>query len=331
VTRSGEAATGPDVSVVIPTRDRWHVLSRTLPCVQRQQGVSLQIVVVDDGSVDGTAQNARTLDDPRILVVRHEHSLGLAGARNAGIRASTGQWIAFLDDDDLWSETKLISQLRAARRAAADWCYTGAVFVNARGTPLRVADPPDPRALLQRLRGVNVIPAGASNVLVRAALLQRVGGFDEHLSHLADWDLWLRLAAVARPATVAEPLIAYVQHAGNMRLTESDGLVRELDRLDAKHTLAGNAEPGRLAMLQWIAESQWRTGHRRAAAVTCGRLVASKPTGFDVVWLARLVLPRRRKRIAQVRKLARSLTKSATSRENRHDRQLQWLDAHKEH
>jgi glycosyltransferase involved in cell wall biosynthesis len=334
LTRSGEAATGPDVSVVIPTRDRWHLLSRTLPCVQRQQGLSLEIVVVDDGSADGTAQKARTLDDPRILVVRHEQSLGLPAARNAGVRASTGQWIAFLDDDDLWSQTKLISQLRAARRAEADWCYSGAVFVDECGSLLRVADPPDPRALQERLRGVNVIPAGASNVLVRAALLHRVGEFDEQLSHFADWDLWIRLAAAARPATVDEPLIAYVQHPGNMRRMESDGLVQELDRLDAKHALAGNAEPGRFAMLQWIAESQWRTGRRRAAAVTCIRLAAWNPRRFDVVWLARLVLPGRRKRIAQLRKLARSSTKSASSSSESRDRQprqIEWLEQYQRH
>ena len=206
--------------------------------------MTLQIVVVDDGSADGTAQRAQALGDSRILVVRHERSLGLAGARNAGIRAATGEWIAFLDDDDLWSETKLLSQLRAARRDEADWCYAGAAFVDERGRLLGLADPPDPLAVVRLLRGVNVIPAGASNVLVRAALLDRVGEFDERLSHFADWDLWIRLAAAARPAVVDEPLLAYVQHPGNMRLTDSEGLVRELDHLDAKHGLAGRRRAG---------------------------------------------------------------------------------------
>ena len=326
MTPSDEAA-GPEVSVVIPTRDRWHRLSRTLACVQRQRGVTLQIVVVDDGSADGTAENARSLGDTRILVVRHERSLGLSRARNAGIRASTGEWIAFLDDDDLWSEIKLISQLRAARRAEADWCYAGAAFVNERGRLLGLADPPDPQAVLRLLRGVNVIPAGASNVLVRAALLDRVGEFDERLSHFADWDLWIRLAAAARPATVDEPLLAYVQHPGNMRLTDSEGLVRELERVDGKHGLAGNAEPGRSAMLQWIAESQWRTGRRSAAAVTFARLLASDRTRVDFVRLARLLLPVRRKRIARFVRLIRSSTTDRSFPRGRDDanRRLQWL------
>jgi hypothetical protein len=328
----GEAATAPEVSVVIPTRDRWQRLARTLACVQRQQGVTLQIVVVDDGSADGTAQRARALGDARILAVRHERSLGLAGARNAGIRAATGDWIAFLDDDDLWSETKLVSQLRAARRAQADWCYAGAAFVNERGGLLGLAEPPDPEAVLQLLRGVNVIPAGASNVLVRAALLDRVGAFDERLSHFADWDLWIRLAAAARPATVEEPLLAYVQHAGNMRLTDSDGLVRELERLDAKHGLAGNAEPGRSAMLQWIAQSQWRTGRRGAAAVTCIRLLASDPTRADLAALARMLLPVRRKRIARLTRLLRSATTRTRSPRGADgaDGRLRWLEQHQQ-
>jgi hypothetical protein len=326
--RSRGSSTGPEVSVVIPTRDRWHRLSRTLACARRQQGVTLQIVVVDDGSGDGTAQRVQALCDGRILVVRHERSLGLSGARNAGIRAATGEWIAFLDDDDLWSETKLVSQLRAARRDEADWCYAGAAFVNERDRLLGLADPPDPLAVARLLRGVNVIPAGASNVLVRAALLDRVGGFDERLSHFADWDLWIRLAAAARPAVVDEPLLAYVQHPGNMRLTDSEGLVRELHHLDAKHGLGGNAEPGRAAMLQWIAESQWRTGRRGAAIIMFIRLVVSAPTQVDIVSLARMLLPVRRKRIASLRRLIRSSRAGTSSPEgpDHADGRLRWLD-----
>ena len=318
---------GPEVSVVIPTRDRWPRLARTLACVQRQQDVTLQIVVVDDGSADGTAQRAQALGDARIVVVRHERSLGLAGARNAGIRAATGEWIAFLDDDDLWSEIKLISQLRAARRAQADWCYAGAAFVNERGGLLGLAEPPDPRAVLQLLRGVNVIPAGASNVLVSAALLGRVGEFDERLSHFADWDLWIRLAAAARPATVDAPLLAYVHHSGNMRLIDSDGLVRELDHLDAKHGLGGDAEPGRAAMLQWIAESQWRTGRRGAAVSTFIRLLLSAPTQVDIVGLARVLLPVRRKRIARLTRRLRSMVSRTPDPS---DMRLQWLEEYRQ-
>jgi Glycosyl transferase family 2 len=314
--------------VVIPTRDRWHRLARTLACVQRQQGVTLQIVVVDDGSADGTAQRARALGDSRIVVVRHERSLGLSGARNAGIRAAAGEWIAFLDDDDLWSETKLLSQLRAARRDEADWCYAGAAVVDERGRLVGLAAPPDPIAVLRALRGANVIPAGASNVLVRAALLDRVGEFDERLSHFADWDLWLRLAAAARPAVVDEPLLAYVQHPGNMRLTDSEGLVQELQHPDAKHGLGGNAEPGRAAMLQWIAESQWRTGRRGAAIIMFIRLVVSAPTQVDIVSLARMLLPVRRKRIASLRRLIRSSRAGTSSPEgpDHADGRLRWLD-----
>jgi hypothetical protein len=327
--RSRGSSTGPEVSVVIPTRDRWHRLARTLACVQRQQGVTLQIVVVDDGSADGTAQRVQALCDGRILVVRHERSLGLSGARNAGIRAATGEWIAFLDDDDLWSETKLVSQLRAARRDEADWCYAGAAFVNERDRLLGLADPPDPLAVARLLRGVNVIPAGASNVLVRAALLDRVGEFDERLSHFADWDLWLRLAAATRPAVADEPLLAYVQHPGNMRLTDSEGLVRELHHLDAKHGLAGNTEPGRSAMLQWIAESQWRTGRRGAAIVMFIRLLASHPTQVDLVALARVLLPVRRKRIARLTRLVRSASTCARGAESA-DGRLRWLQKHQQ-
>jgi glycosyltransferase involved in cell wall biosynthesis len=292
---SGSGSTiQPEVSVVIPTRDRWRLLSRTVACVRRQEGVRLEIVVVDDGSTDGTAEKLRGLGDPRIRTVRHDHSLGLAKARNSGIGGARGAWIAFLDDDDLWSPQKLLRQLLAARSAQARWCYSPAAFVDLRGRPLYIMEPPAPSSILLTLRGANAIPAGASNVLVCADLLDSVGHFDEGFRHFADWDLWIRLATTARPATTHEPLLAYVQHPGNMRLTEPEVLIGELDRLDAKHGLAGDAEPGRFAILRWIAEAQWQAGQRAAAARTFARLLRAHRAPSDVIWVARRVRPRHR-------------------------------------
>jgi GT2 family glycosyltransferase len=279
---AGEAR--PDVSVVIPTRNRLPWLMRTLACARRQRGLAVEVVVVDDGSTDGTARAVEQLADPCIRLVRNPSSLGLAGARNAGIHAAIGEWIAFLDDDDLWSPLKLTVQVRAASASAAPWCYGAAAIVDVQGGVRHIADPPEPGSLTTRLRGWNVIPAGASNVVVRADLLQRVGRFDERFHHFADWDLWLRLAAAAPPATVPDVLVAYVEHPGNLRFTEPDVLVRELRTFDAKHRLAGDSESERFAILRWIADAEWRSGRHAAAAKTFARLLRSRGAVSHARW-----------------------------------------------
>ena len=105
----------PEVSVVIPTRDRSRLLGLTLHSVLWQRGVVVVVVVVDDGSTDDTAQTVAGLADPRVRLVRHDTAQGVSAARNRGITEAHGRWVAFLDDDDLWAPDKLACQLQAAR------------------------------------------------------------------------------------------------------------------------------------------------------------------------------------------------------------------------
>ena len=115
----------------------------------------------------------------------------------------------------------------------------------------------------------NAIPAGASNVLASAAAVGAAGGFDEGLSHFADWDLWLRLADGGRAAACPEALMAYVQHEGGMLLTDKDGLVREFERLAGKHgelSARHGVRFDRAGLDGWMAWGEERTGHRARAA-----------------------------------------------------------------
>src|SRR5213079_1378023 len=123
----------PDVSVIIPTRDRWELLSSlSLPSARGQQDLDLEVLVVDDGSTDGTENRLRAIGDPRLVVLRSKTSAGVAGARNRGIAVARGEWLAFLDDDDIWSPRKLRSQLDAAASREASFAYAGAVWVDSR-------------------------------------------------------------------------------------------------------------------------------------------------------------------------------------------------------
>ncbi|MFO7573291.1 MAG: glycosyltransferase family 2 protein [Gaiellaceae bacterium] len=216
------------------------------------------------------------LDEPRLRVVRHEQGKGVAQARNAGIAAARGEWVAFLDDDDLWSPRKLRVQLDAARAVNAGFAYAGVVSVDVEGTVNYAFALPDPDGLVQEILSRSVLPAGCSNVVARADLLRELGGFDEELFQLSDWDLWIRLAQAAPAAACEEILVGYVEHPANMLLTDDRDVTREFDHLRDKHRRSREAqgvELDRVTFMHWVAWGYLRRGRRlRAAGVylRCG-------------------------------------------------------------
>ncbi len=281
-TTAGEAscrAAAPEVTVVIPTRDRWAMLSSALTAALGQRDVTLEVVVVDDGSADETPERLAALRDPRLRSIRHEQSQGVAGARNAGIALARGGWVAFLDDDDLWSPAKLRTQLDVAAARGSSFVYGAAVAIDPDGRPIRHMRAADPRTVERRLLTTNAI-RGPSTVIVRTTLLHEVGGFDQRLSALADWDLWLRLAPRGRPTACSEALTGYVQHGANMLITDADVLIAEFEYLASKHERAARALGhafGELWLLRHLAEAQARNGRWLEAARLCGhRVVADR-------------------------------------------------------
>jgi glycosyltransferase involved in cell wall biosynthesis len=278
----------PEVTIVIPTQGRWPLLRRTLSGVLRQQGVDFEVVIVDDGSSDETAERLAELGDRRIRPIRQEVSRHVAAARNAGIAAAKGEWIAFLDDDDLWAPKKLRTQLGAAAARKADFAWCAGLVVDAQCSILETWPARDPDEILGLLLRGNWMPAGASNVVARAEVVRELGGFDERLRHFADWDLWIRLAAAGRGAACPEPLVAYVRHPQNMVLMEPRGLVRELRALAAKHRAAADRYgvrpdrvlPDQAGVFRWLGASQARSGRPvRAAAYYVRAGLARSPYG----------------------------------------------------
>ena len=264
----------PEVSVVIPTRDRQGLLQRALGAALGQHDVELEVVVVDDGSRDRTQEVLREMTDRRLRVVTHRESRGVAAARNAGISESSGEWLAFLDDDDVWSPHKLRVQLDALAATGASFAYGAAVDIDERGSISRLDSPPPPENLLNDLLRHNVIPAGSSNVVAHARLLREVGAFDERLSHAADWELWIRLAAAGRPAACEEILVAYSLHPQNMLIVEPTRISRELAYVAAKHERLADALDvsfDRSAYFRWVADGHRRAGRRLSAASAYAR------------------------------------------------------------
>src|SRR4051812_278822 len=148
----------PEVTVIIPTRDRWPLLEVTLHTALAQEDVVLEVLVVDDGSRDETPVRLAEVADERVSVIRHDSSRGVGVARNAAISEARGEWLAFLDDDDLWAPNKLKTQLAATAARGADWAYGAALVVDEEWTVLDRIDVPDPDTLLGLLLVYNRVP-----------------------------------------------------------------------------------------------------------------------------------------------------------------------------
>jgi glycosyltransferase involved in cell wall biosynthesis len=250
----------PEVSVVIPTRDRSRLLALTLHSALWQRSVDLEVVVVDDGSSDDTAQVVAGLADPRVRLVRHDRPQGGSAARNRGIAEARGEWVAFLDDDDLWAPDKLARQLQAARYSGRTWVYAGEVSMDQRLRILDGGPPAPPEQVMERLTRHNAVPAGASNVVVHIDALARAGAFDTGLCNNEDWDMWIRLARLGPPAWVRRPLVALRVHPGNAS-QNMDRMLQELDVIADRYRIPVDWA----AHYRWAAWSCLRAGRRSAA------------------------------------------------------------------
>ncbi len=217
----------PEVSVIIPTYNAAAYLPDALQSALAQTVLDLEVLVVDDGSTDETATLMRTYGPP----VRYlpQPNGGVAAARNRGIAESRGRYVAFLDADDVWLPHKLERQLAAlAGRQGFRACCTAYRVVAADLAPLRMQHSLRSNPTLEHLLTIGNVIGTPSTVLAERALFLEQGGFDPALSQCADWEMWLRLAAVTSFLYLDEPLIQYRQHGANMSrqvpLLEKDSL-----------------------------------------------------------------------------------------------------------
>ena len=266
------------VTVIVPTRNRSDFLHATLTSILRQRDVDLDVVVVDDGSAreEDTANAVKRLADRRIRMVRHPVSEGVSAARNRGVSEASTDWVAFCDDDDLWSPEKLQQQVVSARALGRDWAYAGCVFVNAHLEIRGGSPPPSAEAIRPALRRYNAVPAGASNVVVRTEVMRQIGGFDTRLTHVPDWDLWLRLAAHGVPACVDDPLVGYRMHAGNASFRTGE-MLTELYGLEQRYGLTMTRGP----FHRHLAHLCLKSGRRREAVLHFMRALLRFRDGYS--------------------------------------------------
>jgi len=206
----------PRVSVVVAAHDAERFLRPTLASVLRQTFADFELVVVDDGSRDGTAGLVRGLaaEDARLRLVTQTNR-GVSAARNRGVAAARGELVAFLDHDDLWRADKLarqVAKLDATPGAGVATCFSALLDERQRCTGWRVGDRAD-GDVYRRMLACDLV-SGGSVVLARRAALDAAGPFDETLALREDWDLWIRLARRSRFVTVPEVLVGYTRRAG---------------------------------------------------------------------------------------------------------------------
>jgi glycosyltransferase involved in cell wall biosynthesis len=203
------------VSVIIPTYNSARYLVEAVDSVLAQTVTDLEILVIDDGSTDQTEAVMRK-HDPRLRYIRQNNS-GVAVARNRGIQESRGTYVAFLDADDTWYSQKLERQLsELGKNPGLRACYSAFCVADSNLVPLEVRRNERKGSALEDLLLRGNIIGTPSTVVCERALFGEVGGFDPALSQCADWEMWVRLAAVTEFLFIDEPLITYRQHDGNM-------------------------------------------------------------------------------------------------------------------
>lgn len=278
------------LTVLITTYNRHHLLRAAVESVLAQSRPADEILIIDDGSTDGTAEYIRSLGNA--VTYHSQPRQGTAAARNAGLRLCTGNAVAFLDDDDLWTTDKL-AQTTAylEQHADIDVVYTPAAAINADGQlQPRSANPSPGGWILDDIFAAN--PIHDSTVAIRRRVWQRFGGFDEVLPLCVGQHYWLRLALANPIGVIDRPLTLRREHPGQLSTEnpartlriQSEVLHRFYEEEHGKEHLDRNRSRKFLATLcHTAAQWHWQQGDIARAARLYAGVVHYRP-GFRSRW-----------------------------------------------
>ncbi|MBR2170351.1 MAG: glycosyltransferase family 2 protein [Alistipes sp.] len=203
-----------EFSVVIPLYNKAAEIERTLGSVLRQSVKPREIIVVDDGSTDGSAEIVERMASPIVRLVRQANA-GVSAARNRAIEMATGRWIALLDGDDWWREDYLLQMARLIERYPDCGAYGSGFYVD-NGRGLVVGDTPQIEGVVnffeESMRRYVLIP---SATIVRRDLVMQLGGFPVGMRMGEDQYLWTRIARVADVAFTPTANVVYLRAASN--------------------------------------------------------------------------------------------------------------------
>ncbi|HEX2790790.1 MAG TPA: glycosyltransferase family A protein [Steroidobacteraceae bacterium] len=304
----------PAVSIIVPTYNRLQYLRPAITSVFAQGFQHWELIIADDGSDADTRAYLQSIDDPRVSVIWLAHTGRPSVVSNAALRAARGEYVAFLDSDDLWLPEKLEIQLASLRsHPQRGWSYTRFAVVDAAGRPMASRGggqwPAPSGWILQRLLLEETVIAQPS-VVVSRQLLQRLGAFDEQLLMCYDDELWFRLAAHSEIDGIEAPLTLvrrHGQHSGSDVIAWRDR--RRVFEKVLRSGAGGHLDPIlrrlRARMSAGLARSQAISGQRVGAL---GTLLASLPHSCRYLgeWLGALAAIARACAPAWLRSLVRS-------------------------
>jgi glycosyltransferase involved in cell wall biosynthesis len=296
------------ISVIIPAYNVAGFVREAVDSALAQTCRDIEVIVVDDGSTDGSVDALRDLEDPRLRVIRESHG-GSAAARNAGLRLATGELVAFLDADDRWAPQNLERQsvfLEGHPEVDVTFSHSLVIDETGRSLGIKISSRAGAVSLSQLLRS-NVIGNG-SCLLLRRDALDRAGWFDPKLAACVDIDVWLRVASL-RPGNVVaipEVLTFYRRRQGQIssdwRRMEGAYLqllerLRRLAPLDVQRE-ENRSRAGRYRYYARLARDagEARTAARLLAIAFCWApvwlLADSKTWRTGLAIFCRLLLPR---------------------------------------
>lgn len=204
------------VSVIIPNHNYLEFLPSAIESVLNQTYKNIELIVVDNGSTDGSQTFLRTLKGIKLIL---QENRGQADARNIGVQASDGFYIAFLDADDFWREDKIEKQVELMdlqhEMVVCDFLKidsNNAVFAD---STTRIGDR-DFERIHELKPGASIVPAGESTALLTRNLFNRAGGFNRRLNSTSGWDFFRKCAKLTKFAVIHEPLVYYRVHQRNM-------------------------------------------------------------------------------------------------------------------
>jgi glycosyltransferase involved in cell wall biosynthesis len=261
------------VSVVIPTHNRPHLLTRTVNSVLAQTIREIEVVIVDDCS-DVPAES-QLPEDSRIHHLRHLTNKGGSAARNTGIAAAKGKYVALVDDDDTWHPTKLEKQVEALRKApAAGFCYTWASLFQGEEVVHNWNHLANGSVLEEMLQSNFICSA---TPLIRRDVFDAVGSFDESFVSCQDWEMWVRIAAEFPFVCVKQDLATTYHHSGQ-RIGTSAQALRGYEQFIERFLPHLESRPAILARhLEFIGYEHYKQGNLLAANEYLSRALSANP------------------------------------------------------
>lgn len=294
------------VSIIMPTRNRRRLLSEAVASVLVQEGANWELIIVDDASTDQTRDYIASLNDVRVFSTRHDEVRRVSAARNTGLAMARGDYVMFVDDDDLL-RPNAVAALSASLDAHPDACAASAAcrLYHEDGDSSRVYRP---SKVYSRNIWRELLFGWWSNSgqnIYRTAIVREIGGFDTELNAAEDRWLWLQVSKRGNVCLIPATTLEYRQHFGQstkVRDYETERQIiwaryiaslamsrqREARRIRRAATLVDNAESARHASRFWLAARL-----HVAAILVAPRLLASPLVGRPIYWNIKKCLQRR--------------------------------------